>query len=401
MSSRSTSWSSDWRRSVEPQSVLMMFSPFYYVNPIIRRFVLTWHSHRVTFDLLTVVTVNLSLQLTSFDRTNSDVAKIRGLSGRVVTSSNVVNLRGSWMWFHELTWPADCALCSSSHREVGGLLGERLGRPLLPRLWKQIQHSEQTSPLSPLWLHHVSEVHGVRPLTFGPYVIKTHLHYLSVTWSAVVSQRLLWKTCLNEKSFCNFLGVFYLTEKLINGTREALCVHGSPPSHSQSLPAGVSSSSMGSRRGSISSLSSVTSMLEEKDDEKIRCCHHCMDTLVKRQQKLGEKEHTPAVVKLYEVRTRSRLHQTSNVAVLSFVTDRTCGPDRGWGCAWRRWTRRLRNTSGWPSPWSNPLFKMDFGVRPGTRTRTSSTGPRVVLQTIILSTLFSDQINPWCHDNMS
>lgn len=85
---------------------------------------------------------------------------------------------------------------------------------------------------------------------------------------------------------------------------------------------------MGSRRGSISSLSSVTSMLEEKDDEKIRCCHHCMDTLVKRQQKLGEKEHTPAVVKLYEVRTRS-LHQTSNVAVLSFVTDRTCGPDRG------------------------------------------------------------------------
>lgn len=125
------------------------------------------------------------------------------------------------------------------------------------------------------------------------------------------------------------MGFFYLTEKLINGTREALCVHGSPPSHSQSLPAGVSSSSMGSRRGSISSLSSVTSMLEEKDDEKIRCCHHCMDTLVKRQQKLGEKEHTPAVVKLYEVRTRSRLHQTSNVAVLSFVTDRTCGPDRG------------------------------------------------------------------------
>lgn len=58
---------------------------------------------------------------------------------------------------------------------------------------------------------------------------------------------------------------------------------------------------MGSRRGSISSLSSVTSMLEEKDDEKIRCCHHCMDTLLKRQQKLEEKDHVPDIVKLYEV----------------------------------------------------------------------------------------------------
>lgn len=62
---------------------------------------------------------------------------------------------------------------------------------------------------------------------------------------------------------------------------------------------------MGSRRGSISSLSSVTSMLEEKDDEKIRCCHHCMDTLLKRQQKLEEKDHVPDVVKLYEVKASS------------------------------------------------------------------------------------------------
>lgn len=60
---------------------------------------------------------------------------------------------------------------------------------------------------------------------------------------------------------------------------------------------------MGSRRGSISSLSSVTSMLEEKDDEKIRCCHHCMDTLLKRQQKLEEKDHVPDIVKLYEVKS--------------------------------------------------------------------------------------------------
>lgn len=64
---------------------------------------------------------------------------------------------------------------------------------------------------------------------------------------------------------------------------------------------------MGSRRGSISSLSSVTSMLEEKDDEKIRCCHHCMDTLLKRQQKLEEKDHVPDIVKLYEVNTSNCL----------------------------------------------------------------------------------------------
>ncbi|XP_017265210.1 rabenosyn-5 [Kryptolebias marmoratus] len=90
-----------------------------------------------------------------------------------------------------------------------------------------------------------------------------------------------------------------LAQKLINGTREALCVPGSPgQSHSQ--PTGGGSSGMGSRRGSISSLSSVASILEEKDDEKIRCCHHCMDTLLKRQQKLEEKDHVPDIVKLYE-----------------------------------------------------------------------------------------------------
>ncbi|XP_038127330.1 rabenosyn-5 [Cyprinodon tularosa] len=90
-----------------------------------------------------------------------------------------------------------------------------------------------------------------------------------------------------------------LAQKLINGTREALCVPGSP-GQSQSPPAGGGGSGMGSRRGSITSLSSVASILEEKDDERIRCCHHCMDTLLKRQQKLEEKDHVPDVVKLYE-----------------------------------------------------------------------------------------------------
>lgn len=91
------------------------------------------------------------------------------------------------------------------------------------------------------------------------------------------------------------------TEKLISGTREALCVPGSPNQSQSTTVGGGGSSGMGSRRGSISSLSSVTSMLEEKDDEKIRCCHHCMDTLLKRQQKLEEKDHVPDIVKLYEV----------------------------------------------------------------------------------------------------
>lgn len=104
------------------------------------------------------------------------------------------------------------------------------------------------------------------------------------------------------------------TEKLISGTRESLCVPGSPV-QSQSPPAGGGGSGMGSRRGSISSLSSVTSMLEEKDDEKIRCCHHCMDTLLKRQQKLEEKDHTPDIVKLYEVKLKGSL-QFSHCLIL-------------------------------------------------------------------------------------
>lgn len=90
-----------------------------------------------------------------------------------------------------------------------------------------------------------------------------------------------------------------LAQKLINSTREALCIQGKP-APSQSPPVESGSGGMGSRRGSITSLSSVTSMLEEKDDEKIRCCHHCMDTLLKRQQKLDEKDFVPDIVKLYE-----------------------------------------------------------------------------------------------------
>ncbi|XP_077427391.1 rabenosyn-5 isoform X2 [Vanacampus margaritifer] len=86
-----------------------------------------------------------------------------------------------------------------------------------------------------------------------------------------------------------------LAQKLTNGTREALSVPGGGRSQWPSPGGG-----MGSRRGSVSSLSSVTSMLDDKDEDKIRCCAHCMDTLLKRQHKLEQKDFVPDIVKLYQ-----------------------------------------------------------------------------------------------------
>ncbi|XP_006180136.2 rabenosyn-5 [Camelus ferus] len=83
-----------------------------------------------------------------------------------------------------------------------------------------------------------------------------------------------------------------LAHKLTSASKDSLSAHTSP---SQSP-----SSVHGSRRGSISSVSSVSSVLDEKDDERIRCCTHCKDTLLKREQQMDEKEHTPDIVKLYE-----------------------------------------------------------------------------------------------------
>lgn len=45
----------------------------------------------------------------------------------------------------------------------------------------------------------------------------------------------------------------------------------------------------------------MSSVLDEKDDDQIRCCQHCKDTLLKREQQIDEKEYTPEIVKLYEV----------------------------------------------------------------------------------------------------
>lgn len=72
---------------------------------------------------------------------------------------------------------------------------------------------------------------------------------------------------------------------------------GGPVAQQQQLP----------RRGSISSLSSVSSVLEEKDEDRIRCCRHCMDALLRHQHKLEEKDHVPDIVKLYEVQSGPEL----------------------------------------------------------------------------------------------
>ncbi|XP_010129591.1 PREDICTED: rabenosyn-5 [Buceros rhinoceros silvestris] len=91
---------------------------------------------------------------------------------------------------------------------------------------------------------------------------------------------------------CMELVSLSLASKLTSASKEALGSHSSPNSSPNSVH--------GSRRGSISSISSVSSVLDEKDDDRIRCCQHCKDTLLKREQQIDEKEYTPEIVKLYE-----------------------------------------------------------------------------------------------------
>ncbi|XP_043934559.1 rabenosyn-5 [Protopterus annectens] len=81
-------------------------------------------------------------------------------------------------------------------------------------------------------------------------------------------------------------------QKLTSAAKEVLSFQSSPH-HSPN-------SSQLSRRGSVSSLSSVSSVLEEKEDDRIRCCRHCMSILLKRERQIDEKDHIPDIVKLYE-----------------------------------------------------------------------------------------------------
>lgn len=83
-----------------------------------------------------------------------------------------------------------------------------------------------------------------------------------------------------------------LAHKLTSASKDSLSTHTSPSQSPNSVH--------GSRQGSISSMSSVSSVLDEKDDDRIRCCTHCKDKLLKREQQMDEKEHTPDIVKLYE-----------------------------------------------------------------------------------------------------
>ncbi|XP_051964990.1 rabenosyn-5-like [Xyrauchen texanus] len=88
-----------------------------------------------------------------------------------------------------------------------------------------------------------------------------------------------------------------LAYKLTSGTKEDLCA---PASSGQSGSPGEQVIRQIPRRGSISSISSVTSVLEEKDEDHVRCCRHCMDSLLRHQCKLEERDHVPDIVNLYE-----------------------------------------------------------------------------------------------------
>ncbi|XP_064422419.1 rabenosyn-5 [Latimeria chalumnae] len=91
---------------------------------------------------------------------------------------------------------------------------------------------------------------------------------------------------------CTELVPLPLAHKLTSASKEAISSFTSP---NQSPGNSVQSS----RRGSVNSVSSVSSVLEEKDDDRIRCCGHCKDVLLKRELQIEEKDYTPDIVKLY------------------------------------------------------------------------------------------------------
>ncbi|CAI9623868.1 unnamed protein product [Staurois parvus] len=92
---------------------------------------------------------------------------------------------------------------------------------------------------------------------------------------------------------CTDLITIPFANKLTSASKHSASSHSSPN-------LSPNTSAQTSRRGSISSLSSVSSVLEEKDDDKIRCCQHCKDTLLKREMQMDEKEHTPEIVRHYQ-----------------------------------------------------------------------------------------------------
>ncbi|KAM5279660.1 rabenosyn-5 [Ctenodactylus gundi] len=91
---------------------------------------------------------------------------------------------------------------------------------------------------------------------------------------------------------CTELVSLPLAEKLTSASRDSLSTHTSP---SQSP-----GSRQGSRRASVGSVSSSSSVLDEKDEEHIRCCVHCQATLLRREQQMDERQRAPVITRLYE-----------------------------------------------------------------------------------------------------
>nr|XP_012604014.1 rabenosyn-5 [Microcebus murinus] len=77
-----------------------------------------------------------------------------------------------------------------------------------------------------------------------------------------------------------------LANKLTSASREALGAEASPGQ---------------SRRGSVGSVGSSASLLEDREEDGlIRTCRHCKDTLLRHQERLDERDRTPEVASLYQ-----------------------------------------------------------------------------------------------------
>nr|XP_034962425.1 rabenosyn-5 isoform X1 [Zootoca vivipara]XP_034962426.1 rabenosyn-5 isoform X1 [Zootoca vivipara] len=177
-------------------------------------------------------------KLTSFDRTNTDSAKIRGRCKHV---------RPLLIW-------------------ISLLMFDRFSHSI-PAIEKSVVPwvNDQDVPFC--------------PDCGNKFSIRNRRHHCRLCGS------IMCKKCMELVSLP-------FASKLTTASKEALASHTSPNCSPNSI--------QGSRRGSISSVSSVSSVLDEKDDDRIRCCRHCKDTLLKREQQIDEKEYTPDIVKLYE-----------------------------------------------------------------------------------------------------
>ncbi|MGH0147780.1 UNVERIFIED_CONTAM: hypothetical protein FKN15_033901 [Acipenser sinensis] len=186
-------------------------------------------------------------KLTSFERTNTDAAKIRAIEKSVV----------SWVNDQDVPFCPDC----------GNKFNIRNRR------------------------HHCRLCGSIMCKKCMEYITLPSAYKLTSATKEAVSS--LGSPSLSPSSSVQGSRRGSIRDKLTSATKEAVSSLGSP-----SLS--PSSSVQGSRRGSISSMSSISSVLDEKDDERIRCCHHCMGTLHKREQQMDEKDYAPEIIKVYE-----------------------------------------------------------------------------------------------------